>query len=61
MRATVSKQKFDYSFCTTHVLGLEDQFSATEDDVVHLKVCLHLIRFNVLLKPVSEPVPSEAY
>ena len=25
------------------------------------KVCLHLIRFNALPKPVSEPVPSEAF
>ena len=30
----VSKQKIDYSFL--HLLGLEDQFSATEDAVVHL-------------------------
>ena len=33
MRATVSKQKFDYSFL--YLLGLEDQFSATKN-VVHL-------------------------
>ena len=34
----LSKQKFDYSFFYMHLLGLEDQFSATEDldAVVHL-------------------------
>ena len=32
--AIVRKQKFDYSFL--NLLGLEDQFSATEDVVVHL-------------------------
>ena len=34
MRATVSKQKLDYSFL--YSLGLEDQFSAIENGVVHL-------------------------
>ena len=34
MRATASKQMFDYSFL--YLLGLEDQFSGTEDVVVHL-------------------------
>ena len=31
---TVRKQKFHYSFL--YLLGLEDQFSATEDVIVHL-------------------------
>ena len=30
------EQKVDYSFLYLHVLGLEDQFSTTEDAVVHL-------------------------
>ena len=34
LKPTVSKQKFDCSFL--YLLGLEDQFSATEDAVVHL-------------------------
>ena len=33
-RGTVRKQEFDYSFL--YLLGLEDQFSATQDAVVHL-------------------------
>ena len=36
MRATVSKQKFSYS--VLYILGLEDQFSATKDVVVHLDI-----------------------
>ena len=36
MRATVSKQKFNYSFFYLHVLGLGDQFNATKDAVVYL-------------------------
>ena len=37
MCAIVSKQMFDYSF--PYLLGLEDQFSATEDTVVYLDTC----------------------
>ena len=36
MHGTVSKQRFDYSFPI--LLGLEDQFSATEDVVVHVHI-----------------------
>ena len=36
MRVTVSKLKYDYNFL--YLLGLEDEFSATKDAVVHLHV-----------------------
>ena len=36
-RVELREQKFDYSFRFLH--GLEDQFSATEDAVVHLDTC----------------------
>ena len=54
MHATVSKQKFDYSFL--YLIGFEDQFSATEDTVVHLNT---LDVLNVI-GPVSE-VSSSHY
>ena len=48
----LSKQKFDYSF--PYLLGLEDQFSAMEDGIVHLQLCKY--RYPLNLHSVIAPV-----
>ena len=51
IREELSEQDFDYSFF--YLQGLEDQFSATEDAVVHLDT-LYLLDHRNMIASISE-------
>ena len=50
---------YDEENILVDTLKVEKQYKLIKSKSI--KACLHLIRFNALPKPVSEPVPSEAY
>ena len=53
----MSKQKFDYSFL--HLLGLEGQFTATKDAVVHLDTFWIVLDRICLVKFEQKGKPNE--